>query len=1080
MKKAVIIALVILVALLAGPRAIDWNGLKPALAARVESALGRRMEISGPLTLSLLPLPALTAADVTLANLDGGDPRPMAHLPLVEMRLSLPALLGGRAALSSLRLKSPDIHLQSLADGRDNWRFGSAARPSANGGAVPAAAAGGGFVVDHLIIEEGRLSYSRPKGVPLAVDGVTGELRLSGPGGNWRAGGTALVGRRAVLFSLTGSVAADGSIPLELSLGVAGEPGQFSIGGQLSAEGPSRRFSGRLSGKAPALNALLPGLPPGALDLRGTVTATAGTLDVKDLTLSIGDSQATGTLQASFADRPAVDLALSLPRLDLDAWLGKAPGATKSAQAADTGALGAAGLPNLPTMAALPDWLSASLALKAEIVDWRGGRLRGLKLDAALANGEITIEQAKVQLPGQSDAALFGFLTVDGERPLFDGSFELNSDDLRGFLGWLRVDVSAVPADRLHGARLAGKIRTSPSAVEIGEATLQLDGARLDAAADLKLGPRPALGLSVSVDQVNIDAYRPRKEPVAAVAAATADARPRQEAGRPWYDGFDVNLKAHAGRLAVGGQTVDGVAVDAGWLNGVLYLHDLSVANLAGASLGLAGELSGLDGARPTVRGLHYEFRAAQPAPLFRLLGLPLAGERWKGLAIAGIADGGFDKLTVSARGEAGGALISANGSVSDPTGRPGFDLAVEVSHSSLGEFVGMLAPGAGLRMPAGGAAFSGRVIGDWAALGVSDLRLRAGPLAAAGGARLSLAGRPRIELDLHTGELPLQAFLAPSRPVSAVQRAEAAVPDRVRAIVPEQAAPRPAVRTSALTAHWSAEMLDLSWLKRFDGELKLDARAILWGNWRFDAARLTLGLADGSATLADLSAELWRGRLTGKGRVTADGGIDVDAELHDIDMRNALLAVAGLQIAEGAGNAQMHLGSSGLSVAEWIGRLSGSGRLVVSDGSIRGFDLKAADERLRNPDTGGGLLGLLQSGLTGGATRIRQLSGDLRVKNGILSCDNLAVEADGGTAKGAVEINLPAYVMDAHADFRMAGAPGAPPLVLRVFGPLEAPRRVLDINQVESWLVGQGLAKGRTAKDLLKSLLPSKAPADH
>ena len=1074
MKKAAIITLVILLALTAGPRLIDWNSLKPAVAARVENTLGRRIEIAGPITLSLLPLPALTVADVTLANFEGGDPQPMARLPVVEMRLSLTALLGGRAALSSLRLTSPDIHLQSLADGRNNWRFGPPAKPSANGTAAPSVGAGAGLGVDHLVIEEGRLSYSRPKGPVLAVDGVTGELRLGDPAGNWRASGTALLGPRAVLFSLTGAATGDGSMPIDLTIGIAGEPGRLSIGGRFSADGPAPRFSGRLTAKAPSLAGLLPGLPPGALDLGGALTASGGIVEVKDLTLSIGDSQATGRLQASFADRPAVDLALALRRLDLDAWLEKAP-AAQSAKTAEAGAPGDPGLPSLPAMRPLPDWLSVNLALQAEIVDWRGGRLRGLKLDAALANGEITVEQAKVQLPGQSDAALFGFLTVEGERPVFDGSFELNSDDLRTFLGWLRVDVSAVPADRLHGGRLSGKIRTSPSEVEIGEASLQIDGARLDAAAELKLGPRPALGLSLSVDQVNVDAYRPRHEAAAAVSPP-ADGGPRPEAGRPWFDGIDINLKGHAGRMTVAGQTVDGAAVDASWLNGVLYLHDLSAANLAGASLGLAGELSGLDGRRPTVRGLHYELRAGQPAQLFRLLGLPLAGERWKGLAIAGVADGGLDKLTVSARGEAGGALVSANGSVSDPAGRPSVELAVEASHSSLADVLAMLAPGAGIRMPAGGAAASARIAGDAAALVISDLRLRAGPLALAGGARLSLAGRSRIELDLHAGEVPLHAFIAPARPISAVQRAEAEVPANVRAMVPEQAAPRPVVRTSALTAHWPAGMLDLAWLKQLDGVLKLDARAILWGDWRLDAARLTLGLNDGTATLEDLTAELWHGHLTGKGRVTADGSLGVDAELHDIDLRNALFAVAGLQFAEGTAKAQIQLTTSGLSVAEWIGRLSGTGRLAMSDGSIRGFDLKAADERLRRQDNAGGLLGLLQSGLTGGATRISRLSGDLQAKNGILSCNNLAVEADGGSARGAVEINLPAYVMDAHADFHLAGAPGAPPLVLRVFGPLEAPRRVLDINQVESWLVGQGLAK--TAKDLLKGLLPSKAPA--
>ena len=1090
MKKMLIGALAILAALFLGPRVVDWNDLKPVLASRVGNALGRRVDFAGPLSVSLLPWPSLSAADVTLANPDAnpgpGGSSPMAILPKVEMRLALLPLLGGRVELASVLLRSPDIRLQTLADGRENWRFTGASRPPQGPVEPQSAPAGHGFGVDHLIIEDGRLSFRRPKGAPLTVDGVTGDLLLESPEGGWRARGTAMADGRAVMFSLL--LGGGAAAPLDLTLGIAGEPGDLRINGQLATLGEGRRFTGKISARAPDLKVVVPGLPPGPLAVQGRITADSGSVDLQDLTLALGGAEARGSAHANFADRLAVDVGLSLSRLDLDSWLRAAQSAPSRGGLAGLPGPASpgppqAGTPAMPPARRLPDWLSLSVDVNADVVDWRGGRLSGVKINAALANGEITVEQVKARLPGQGDAALFGFVTDEGGQPVFDGSFEITADDLRGLLAWLQVDVTRVPSERLHAGRLAGRLKASPTELEVGEASLLLDGSRVDGAATVKLGERPAVGLSLSVDQLNVDAYRPRKveaamaAPTVAVPAAVAFATAAASGGPHWYEALDVNLKAQAGRLTVAGLTVDGVGVDASWLNGVLFLHDLSGANLSGGSFSLAGELRGLGGSGPTVHGLRYELRAHQPVALFRLLALPLVGERWKGLALAGVADGGLDRLTLSARGEAGGAIVSAVGSVADPAGRPSIDLAVEVSHSSLAELAAMLAPGTVVRLPAGGVALSAKLAGDAGSLRCDDLRLRAGPLTVAGNARLRLDGQPWIEAALHAGEVPLQAFLhGPSRPAAGKP---AAGPLPVKVVVPDLAAPRPVVRTAALAEHWSSDMVDLSWLRTVAADITLDARAITWGDVRLDAASLSLGLADGTATVKALSGDLWHGRLAAKGKVAADGAIGIDGEFHDVDLANALLEAAGLQIAHGTGNLQLHLASTGLSLAEWIGRLSGTGRMSVTDGSIKGFDLKAADQRLGSLANGGGLLALLQSGLTGGDTRIRQLSADLVAKHGILSFDDLAIEADGGKAHGTIQVNLPAYVMDAHADFRLDSAPGAPPLVLRVFGPLDAPRRILDINQMESWLLTQGLAKGHGVKDLLKSLRLPKAPAN-
>lgn len=72
MRNAAIIAgaiaaLVILLAV-AVPSLMDWNRYKGEVASRVQAATGRTVTIAGPLSVRLLPSPALSAEGVTIGN----------------------------------------------------------------------------------------------------------------------------------------------------------------------------------------------------------------------------------------------------------------------------------------------------------------------------------------------------------------------------------------------------------------------------------------------------------------------------------------------------------------------------------------------------------------------------------------------------------------------------------------------------------------------------------------------------------------------------------------------------------------------------------------------------------------------------------------------------------------------------------------------------------------------------------------------------------------------------------------------------------------------------------------------------
>ncbi|MDR3437686.1 AsmA family protein [Telmatospirillum sp.] len=1095
-------------ALLVAPSLIDWTSYKDGLAARLEAVIGRRVSIDGAISLALLPSPTFVAERVRLA--DGAEGDIAVTVPRLELRPQLLPLIRGRVEIATLVLQSPDIHFRRWPQGR-----AAADHPKAMGAMPPAPAAGvspgpaapveaevppvflQAFVprnVGSLIVENGTFVYEPPGHMAWLLDKVSASF--SGQqGGGARLVGSARLGEAEFSFdALQGSLSA-GNAPFSLSITTTEGGGVLRFGGQLAGTGTERKVKGKLTLKAPdpariakdlgGAAAVLP-LPVGNLSLAAAVTGSEREVDLESVVLSLGGVEGLGNASVTFGGTPQFDVKLGFSRLDLDALLSgrrsapaQPPATPKPSVRAAAGELAAT-----PESSLLPAGVSVALDLGAEVTVFHGGLLRGAHLNAVLANGEVTVNQASLSLPGNTDVNLFGFLVGTPDGPSFDGSFEAGSDDLRGLLDWLKLDVSRVPGDRLHAARLSGKVKIRPDVIDFDGTQLRLDGTRMDAAATVHLGDRPAVGASFVIDSLNADAYWPKagpKEPAVSVPKNGPDEpAPAELSGgmaSAWLDRLDANVKGRITQVMARGVNGQNVTVDGSWKDGHLVLRDLSVGDFAGAQMHVDGTIDGLAGAIPTVKGLHYVLRAKQLGRLFRQTGLwfPFDADRLGAVAASGTLDGGTDGLIVDARVEAAGGGAAVSGRIDGLPSAPKYDLGLEVSHASTVQLAHLAFPDYRPAGNLGAFAAAARLVGAAPSLQLNDLRVKAGPASVAGEARLQLGDRPRLEATLTTGDVPADAYLQAAGRSSAKDLPPPPPPKSEHKGLPDvatdkvSAAPRAVVATGAIGERWSHDPLDFSWSDSFDATLKLDAKAITFGRLRLEAVTAGVELTAGNIALQQLVAQLYGGKLTGDGRLSNDGKADLHLGLSHAQMRDALLGVADVGMVDGAMDGEVSVSTSGRSTAEWLARLRGTGKIAVGDGVIRGFDLKAVDDRLRGVDSPTSLLALLQAGLTGGKTHFSSLTGALRADNGLVTIDDMQLTADGGGAKAFAQINLPAAMMDGRAEFHLASAPSGPPLVMRLSGPLDAPRRFVDINEIQQWLVSRGKAK---AKDIVKGAL--------
>ncbi|HLF59455.1 MAG TPA: AsmA family protein, partial [Alphaproteobacteria bacterium] len=1094
------LSVLLLAAALIGPSFVDWNKYKPEIVERVKAATGRDMTITGNISLSVLPAPTLSVRDVTLANLPGAQDPNMASLKALDVRVALGPLLDGKIRVESIALVDPVITLEVLKDGRRNWDFAPPSPKPAGetGGAEPAPAAKGGggmgaVEVGNFSIENGTLIYrDDATGTTERIEKLNTDVTAESLAGPISAEGDLVA--RGTKLSFKGEVARiEGSdIPLRFELGLPDANAKASFKGTLSTPTAEGKVTGRLEANGGNLARLLgvvsqagggagkAGLPA-PLDQKfsaaADVAASAKAVALSDLKVALGDTLASGTVNVVPGTPLRVDMTAKMVSLELDPWLVKGgfdvPAEPKSDSKSDGKEKSQAPAPAPPGFS-LPANIAGSFDVAIDTVVYKRDLIRNVKLRAALEAGKLELKQASASLPGGSSVTLAGTVASDAGKPAFDGSIDVVSDNLRGMFDWLKVDISAIPAERLRKFAFASKIKGSPNQVDLTGIDLKLDTSRLTGGLAIALRDRPAFGARLDVDRFDLDAYLPPAP--AADGGAAAGGAPANTEAKPaptapaagatsalaLLKTFDANLQAKIGSLTARGLQLNGVAFDGTLQNGVLTVRDASVADLGGGSAKVSGVLGGL-GDKPTVDA-SFDIRVKDPARVMRLANRkpPAVLTRLGATNFAGSAKGALDAFSFGAALDAAGGRITAQGTAGLPDTGARYDVAFEAKHDDLPALVRVFSPD---YRPAaqnlGGLSLSLHARGDSNTAELSDLKGKVGPVSIAGTAKARFDGpRPAIDASLQTSEIIADLFLPP-KPGGATGKGAG---DAAKG----GQAPAPAAPAGP---HWSKEPFDFAALKAADAEVKLAAVALSYDKYRVDKPETQISLKNGVLNVPALKGTMFQGAFDMKGALdtSATPKLSGDVTVSKANIHEALFSAGNVDVADGKLDFAMKLAGAGASPFDLVSSLNGNGSLQVVDGVARGFDLKAVSDRLKNINSAIDFLKVLTTSMSGGQTKFTKLDGTFTIDKGVVRTNDIDMQAEGGVGKGSGTINLPAWNLDMGVEFTLTDHPQVPPFGMRVVGPLDAPERKFETKNLEAYLVQKGVGT------LLKKVLPGK-----
>ncbi|NUB09787.1 AsmA family protein, partial [Azospirillum sp. Vi22] len=992
-KKLLIAALILLGLLVAAvlivPSVVDWNAYKSQIAERVSAATGREVELRGDIGLSLLPAPALTVRDARLANAPGGSEQDMARLKELDVRVALGPLLSGHIQVQSIRLIDPTFLFETLPDGRFNWDLSGAGRPADGGRGGSGDGLASAVSFDQVTVQNGTIQYRDARtGQSEVIDQVDARIvagSFTGPfqgQGSFRARGVPLRGEMFVSRLIDGAAVqvratlsmADTDATLRFAGIVTNPPGSGGsrAQGDLRAEGSdlSRVLalvrSGSAAGEDRKANALL----AQSFGIRTAVEASPTAASFTNLEAQLGDTRATGTATLHSGTPARAELTLALNRLDLDAWLERArsgggsesgtPPAARNGNAAKgapstspSGGAPSGGTPSggagQPGGFALPDALDAKLDLAVDGITYNGGVMRQGRVEASLSGGTLNIDRVSALLPGGSDIVAAGELAAANGQPNLNLRMEANADNLRALLEWLRVDVRAVPADRLRRASIAAQLQGRPGRLDVSGLDLRVDASRLTGAVAYVDRGRPAFGARLDLDRLNLDAYLPAPDSAQAAAngAATAPAQARNGNSTGGSSGsssttpvrllagVDANLELSVGQLTVRNTPVQGLRLDATAAGGALSIKEATVQDAAGVKLRLDGQIAGLE----PLRGAHLTLNAeaASLEGVARAVPWPEgapAPERLGAVKAQARLSGDAERLAVELGAEAAEGSLEAGGTVLNVEKNPSVDLKLRAKHPELARLAGLFADN-----PSSGGAASGsygpmdlytELAGTRKAFTLGNIQGTVAGVTVKGKASADLNGsKPRVEAELQTGDLELDRL--------------AALPAAASSPAAEASPGAPAAATG-----------DFSGLRRFDGRFVLTSSALVKGGTRIDNSALRATVTNGVLTVERFDGTLMGGQLGATGRLAAPGNQTPTAEAT-ITLSKAKLAEAvggglgggALEIAGGVLDAEANLTTSGAGGDAMLKALAGQGRISARDGLLRGFDLGALRDRL-------------------------------------------------------------------------------------------------------------------------------------
>ena len=1112
-----IVVIVALVTALVGPLFVDWGRYRSVFEGEASRLVGAPVHIIGAIDVRILPSPTLS-----LHGLEIGPPGSSADIRAqsLDVELALGPLVRGQWRAATLRLGKPELGLGLDRAGRiDFVPFAVSLDPDQAS-------------IDRLVIDDGRLTLrDAGSGASMVLDQLwfNGDMRsLAGP---VKGEGAFVTSGQLYGYSVTaGRRGDDGGTKLRVSLDPADRPLLIETEGTLWVDDGTPRYEGTATLARPVGLALAGGkkLVSEPWHLSGRIKATATDALLEELEFQYGPEERgiklTGTADMQFGPHPRFNGVLSARQVDLDRSFAR-PDDTNRLPLATLRSF-AAGLGD-----AIRPPIPVKLGIGIDSLTLGGAELQSVRGDIASDAEAWNLQTFEFHAPGLTQVTLSGRLKVTASATEFSGPAAVDSRDPSALVAWIE-GLTEAPKLTMGSLRVRGDVTLGSERIAVERLNADADRQAFEGrlAYVFPVGSRPArLDAALSAPDVDIDSA------IAFANAALAGSkleRPGEIAlaidlGRATYGGIEAKHAAANIQVDASGLRIERLAISdlAGVTLSASGRIDSSAAPRGALSLVLdAQKLDGVAAlaakfAPGVAEKLESFAQHAAPTKLTATLNVePLAGEIAKSAAKL-IIDGKLGTAHVNVIGDASGELATlASADTRLQALMETDDGATFMALLGLDRILALDKRPGRLTLTAAGAGGGDLHVDGKISAGGFDT-------AVTGTARLADQNR-KANLDLSiaaTDVLALRHADATPAPVSVktkivlagdnlafrdftVNLAGSAVrgqlglvlgqPIRVDGRIAAEMIDVPTVIASAIgmpaqsaaptLSRWPVEPFVANPFAGLEGKIPFYAvRATLAPGTAAQQVRGTVRFDPSGIAIEDGEGNLAEGRLLLQADVHHEPtGLHAHAQ---ISLANADMAVlSGVSSrASGRLTVQMEADASGLSPATLVGALSGTGTISVEGAQFGGLDPAAIDAAIQSVDRGlpveqTKISDIVSGALEAGRLNVASATGAITLSSGRARITSLAVPAQG--ADVSVDAVLDLVEQDLDARVTITGTPKMPtpgsprPEVSVDFkGPLDAPRRKVDLSAFIGWLTLRSVERETRRLEEIQAKAPAK-----
>lgn len=506
------------------PKLVDWNEYRPHIARQIQDATGFDVDLKGPISATLLPTPRLILTQIEIR--DPVTVAPRATIRWIGADASLPALLQGRVRVTGITIIEPSVVGAgfSIPASGNVIEFASD-RDEAQSDDLQATS----YQLDgHVLVKQGSILW--PNGERSTK--IEGAIDASGQAGRWSADLTAV--HRDVPFDIGLRIMPERNSSgsrLQATISPSNAEAKMDVAGNLVISNDAGlAFNGTviaaIDEPSATLKPWLPRLAPvlvssGAIRIEAQARITGNIVDLQSIQFESPGGSGSGYVTLNYSDARRADVHLQFNRLDLDALRRQPateiamPGLDQSAEDL-TPSINSRSDENVPSPLQTfgASGMNATFDISAAAIRLKGSLVRNAVIRGSVEDGAATLEEIAALLPGGSSVSLAGYGAIDSATTNFEGNMSVQADDLRRLMDWGGLRVPNIAADRLRSLDFVSGLKYTENRLDFIDASVVVDGVEAEVSAAIALRQRPGIGLRVSIERLNLDAYRVLNEQV--------------------------------------------------------------------------------------------------------------------------------------------------------------------------------------------------------------------------------------------------------------------------------------------------------------------------------------------------------------------------------------------------------------------------------------------------------------------------------------------------------------------------------------------------------------------------------------